>query len=482
MRFSLINRLSLRYLFTLILLVLFAFASFQSVQRLQLSVAAAEHTKLLIARLQTLLLDLLDAETGAYGYVAVGLPEFLAPYHAAVRAVPGTLEAISGEIDPGPQSDRLIALRQRTNESLALFRSLTEAPNPDAPLGSFNELLQASKASMDQARGLIDEMTQAANGVLAEQQTAAVDDQRLTDRVLLFGGVLLVLTSAALDYPLLRSLRRRLATLAEGARRLGEGELGHRVKVGGRDEISALARDFNRMAFRLQESNAALDAFAYTVSHDLRAPLRSMQGFSKALLEDFGPELGDTGRDYATRVVAAAARMDELIQDLLAYSRLSRTDIALTDVPLDETVDVILQRMSGVIGDRQATIKVDRPLPTVKAHRATLQQTLINLVNNALKFMPAGRSPEIRIRTEPRDDRVRIWIEDNGIGIAPEHHERIFRVFERLHGAETYPGTGIGLAIVKKGIERMEGQVGVQSAAGEGARFWFELRKGDSTA
>ncbi|HTY69053.1 MAG TPA: ATP-binding protein, partial [Alphaproteobacteria bacterium] len=167
---------------------------------------------------------------------------------------------------------------------------------------------------------------------------------------------------------------------------------------------------------------------------------------------------------------------------LLAYSRLSRTDMALGPVPLEDTVDTILSRMQGVIGERKAAVTVERPLPVVRAHRATLQQCLINLVNNALKFTAPGAAPEIRIRAETRDGRVRCWIEDRGIGVAPEHHERIFRVFERLHGSETYPGTGIGLAIVKKGAERMDGQVGVESAAGQGSRFWFELREGNAAA
>ena len=115
------------------------------------------------------------------------------------------------------------------------------------------------------------------------------------------------------------------------------------------------------------------------------------------------------------------------------------------------------------------------PLPTVLGHGTTLAQVFANLVGNAVKFVPAGRVPEVVIRAQPNGDRVRVWVEDNGIGIAPEHHERIFRVFERLHRAEDYPGTGIGLAIVRKGVERMGGAVGLESALGSGSKFWIEL-------
>ena len=479
MRPSIIRKLTLIYVFTIIFLVLFGLAAVQNLERLRVSAAATAHNQALISRLQTLLVDLLDAETAVRGYVATGRDDFLGSYRTALAAVPGAMSDLAGELTSAPkQRARLAALRETTDQELDALRLIAATPPVVTPASTAVDLLRTGKNAMERARAIIDDMTGAEQAVLRSEQNAALANQRLTLQALVAGGLLLVATTLFIGVGVLRDLRRRLAMLANGARRLGEGELAHRVAVGGRDEISGLARAFNRMASRLQDSNAALDAFAYTVSHDLRAPLRAMQGFSKALLEDFATELGTQGRDYASRVVAAAARMDELIQDLLAYSRLSRTDMALADVPLDEAVDSILLRMQGVIADRRAAITVDKPLPTVRAHRATIQQCLINLVNNALKFTAPDATPEIRIRAEPRGERVRCWVEDHGIGIAPEHHERIFRVFERLHGAETYPGTGIGLAIVKKGVERMEGQAGVDSVLGQGSRFWFELRAG----
>ncbi len=123
-----------------------------------------------------------------------------------------------------------------------------------------------------------------------------------------------------------------------------------------------------------------------------------------------------------------------------------------------------------------AKISVQEPLPTVLGNETTLAQVVANLLANAVEFIPAGRGPEVRMRAEQRDGHVRLWVEDNGIGIAPEYHERTFRLFERLHRPEEYPGTGIGLAIVRKAVERMGGGVGVESAPGQGSRFWIELR------
>jgi signal transduction histidine kinase len=249
------------------------------------------------------------------------------------------------------------------------------------------------------------------------------------------------------------------------------------------DEIRSLAETLEQRVIlrttQLEEANQALQAFAYSVSHDLRAPLRAMQGFSEALLEDYGDRLDETGRDYARRTVAAAERMDRLISDLLAYSRVSRTDMTLQKVPLNVAVDEARQGLDAAVGERGGEIRVDGSLPSVRAHRTTLVQVLTNLLTNAVTFVAPGVAPRVRVWAEPRSLSVRLWIEDNGIGIAPEHHERIFRVFERLHGVESYPGTGVGLAIVRKGLERMDGRVGIEPAPGGGSRFWIELPRAE---
>jgi PAS domain S-box-containing protein len=226
---------------------------------------------------------------------------------------------------------------------------------------------------------------------------------------------------------------------------------------------------------QLAEINTELDAFGYTVSHDLRAPLRAMDGFAKALVEDFGDTLGARGQDYARRIVDAAVRMDMLIQDLLAYSRLSRGDVRLQPVNLGELAREALDGLAAEVRQRAASVSVADPLGSVFAHHETLRQVITNLLSNALKFVAPGVTPRVRIWSESRGDMARLWVEDDGIGIDPRYHANIFRVFERLHGVETFPGTGIGLAIVRRGTERMGGRVGVESKPGAGSRFWIEL-------
>jgi signal transduction histidine kinase len=136
-----------------------------------------------------------------------------------------------------------------------------------------------------------------------------------------------------------------------------------------------------------------------------------------------------------------------------------------------------LAQLQADVQDRRAQVGVRDPLPAVVGHHTTLVQVVANLLANAIKYAAPGAQPRVQIWAEAPDQRVRLWVEDHGIGIAPEHHERIFRAFERLHDEQVYPGTGIGLAIVRKGIERMGGRVGLESTPGQGSRFWLELPK-----
>jgi PAS domain S-box-containing protein len=240
-------------------------------------------------------------------------------------------------------------------------------------------------------------------------------------------------------------------------------------------KIESLNVKLNQQVRELTDINSELEAFSYSISHDLRAPLRSMQGFADALLEEQGDRLDAMGREYACRIVNSAKYMDALLHDLLDYSRLSRAELELEQVDLRRELNGLIAQLDGDIKKKNAQIELSLPIDIVHAHPGTLRQILSNLVCNALKFVRPDHAPVVHIRTEPRERDVRIWVEDNGIGIAPEHCDRIFRLFERLHTVQTYPGTGIGLALVRKGAERMNGRAGVESELERGSRFWVEL-------
>jgi signal transduction histidine kinase len=169
--------------------------------------------------------------------------------------------------------------------------------------------------------------------------------------------------------------------------------------------------------------------------------------------------------------------MDTLIRDLLAYSQLTRAEIQLKPASLELAVKEALAQLRSEIKQSAAKITLASPLAAVKGQAPILTQIVSNLLGNAIKFVASGTRPQVKVWTEERGERVRLWVEDNGIGIDPEYQARIFRVFERLHGVESYPGTGIGLAIVNKGANRMGGEAGVESIVGKGSRFWVELDK-----
>jgi len=246
----------------------------------------------------------------------------------------------------------------------------------------------------------------------------------------------------------------------------------------------SLERRVRDRTSELEESLRHLDTFSYSVSHDLRAPLRAMSSYSQMLIESYaGKVLDAAGEEYARRVAEAARRMDTLVQDLLEYSRISRVEVEQESVPLGDLMSEVLTSMEGELNKQGALVVVDPGLPSVRGNRANLVRVLTNLLSNAAKFVAAGTLPRIHVASEIRDAWVRLSVEDNGIGIPPEHRERVFGVFERLHPQKAYAGTGIGLAIVRKAMERMGGRVGVDSEVGKGSRFWIELpgEKGEVT-
>ncbi|MCC0179739.1 PAS domain S-box protein [Waterburya agarophytonicola K14] len=232
---------------------------------------------------------------------------------------------------------------------------------------------------------------------------------------------------------------------------------------------------------QIEEINQELKAFTYTISHDLKAPLRAIQGFASALQEDYGDNLDDLGQEYAARLISSAWQMTQLIEDLLAYSRLCRIEIQLKSVDLEVIVHRAIEQLQLEIERTQANIILVEPLSSMIGNKTILLQIVSNLLSNAIKFVPPKVQPQIRIGTEiimdSAETKIRLWVEDNGIGIDREHQKRIFQVFERLHGNEAYPGTGIGLAIVKKSMERLGGRFGVESNPGKGSRFWIEGRQ-----
>lgn len=224
----------------------------------------------------------------------------------------------------------------------------------------------------------------------------------------------------------------------------------------------------------LQEAVSQMEEFSYSVSHDLRAPLRAMNAYAEALLQDYGDRLDATAQGYLQRIMRNSLRMEKLTHDVLTYSRVARSEVILARVNTERLLDDLIAQYASLQAPN-ATLIIERPLSDVLAHEVSLGQALANLLTNSAKFVKRGVHPVIRVRTEVKGALVRIWIEDNGVGIDPAHHERIFKMFERLNPTAGYDGTGIGLAIVRKAVEKMGGTIGLNSDGKSGTQFWIEL-------
>ncbi|MDB6058115.1 MAG: hypothetical protein JWO95_1959 [Verrucomicrobiales bacterium] len=227
---------------------------------------------------------------------------------------------------------------------------------------------------------------------------------------------------------------------------------------------------------KLQESIGELEAFSYSVTHDMRAPLRAMRSFARILLADYRKQLEGEGAAYLDKISEAAKHMDELIQDVLTYTKIIRAEVKKEPVDLDKLVRSVINTYPH-LAENAGAIEIVGTLPRVLGNAASLTQCVSNLLGNAIKFVPPGVKPQIRIWSEDLGAKVRVWFDDNGIGVEGKLFERIFGIFERGTQGPEYEGTGIGLAIVKKAVERIGGTVGVESQLGKGSRFWIELCK-----
>jgi signal transduction histidine kinase len=277
--------------------------------------------------------------------------------------------------------------------------------------------------------------------------------------------------------------------MEELAMKVRDGDYSMRLDMRQPDEIGALVTSFNHMAEVLQKKNGSLkkahkeianankelEAFAYSVSHDLRAPLRGIEGFSKILMDEYSQHLNEECKHYLSRIRCNTVRMSALIDDILTLSRAGRTEIQKRPVPLNEIVKNVLSDCQEDIEARGIAVSAS-DLPALNCDPSLMQVVFSNLIGNAVKFTRDTESPEIAIGFDT--ERKTIFVQDNGIGFDMQYHDKIFGVFQRLHLPEEYEGTGIGLAIVKRIVERHHGKIWAESETGRGTAFFIKLPLG----
>lgn len=337
-----------------------------------------------------------------------------------------------------------------------------------------------------------------------DQSEALEPSHSLGHRMIFIGGFAL-LAALGLAMVLARTITRPILALKDGAARFGQGRLDVRLPETSGDELGLLAREFNTMAAALSEketqlrqraelleqANKELEAFSYSVSHDLRAPLRAIDGFSRILLEEYAPQLVPEAQRYLRLVRGNAKQMGYLIDDLLTFSRLSRQPLQKQLVAPADLVRECLEdlraeregrRVEITIGDASAALRQGskQALPACEADPSLLKQVWINLLSNALKFTRHREVAVIEIGCREEDDEDVYFVKDNGVGFDMQYVGKLFGVFQRLHRAEEYEGTGVGLAIVQRIVHRHGGRVWAEAEVDKGATFYFTLGGGIS--
>jgi len=309
-------------------------------------------------------------------------------------------------------------------------------------------------------------------------------------------AALIVLIGAVVAWWGSRRMTTPLREITTAAEALARGDLHQHVRATRTDELGSLARSFNTMAEKvalshhalesqvaertraLEGTNAELESFSYSVSHDLRAPLRAIHGFARMLTEDHKAQLDPEAQRLLGVIDQNTKRMGQLIDDLLSFSRLGRKELETRHVDMRELARGVAEDVQRTEGERRLTIHVEE-LPPAQGDRALLRQVVSNLVQNAAKFSRGKPAAQIDVGFQPNGNENVYYVKDNGAGFDPRYADKLFGVFQRLHQAEEFEGTGVGLAIVKRIVQRHGGRVWAESKVDEGATFYFTLPKSE---
>jgi signal transduction histidine kinase len=445
---------------------------------------------------QELYSGLLNQETGVRGYALSGQPAFLAPYtegRATEQAVVAQLRKLQPQLPAASAADLIATLAQaddwRTRYAEPTIKQIQASGKPVV-----SPDILAGKAEFDALRGkfdtfeadISDSRRQALNSL-----NRAGDELEVTLVIIAIGLAAVV---AGLAIVLRATAIRPVHVLSAEARRVAGGDFGHEVASTGPREIRGLSADVNSMRTRillelsavreanellathateLQRSNSELEQFAYVASHDLQEPLRKVTSFCQLLQRRYGGQLDDRADQYIEFAVDGAKRMQLLINDLLAFSRVGRSGQDLEPVACDKALAAAQANLSAQVGQAGAVIEAG-PLPTVQAQLTLMTVVFQNLLGNALKFR-GDQPPCIKVSAVREGAFWSFSVTDNGIGIEPEYADRVFLIFQRLHDRTAYPGTGIGLAVTRKIVEYFGGRIWLDTSVAAGARFCFTL-------
>jgi len=389
------------------------------------------------------------------------------------------------------QVEVLAHLREQSAAAHRLFEELVAASVAGGANAANDESIRRFEAQLSSRLLILQQEGLADAFRLSDFSTERINDaQRRVVIVILAGLALIALTTVGAAWLINRSVLAPIGKLEQATREVAAGNWNYKLAIASNDEIGEMSRNFDAMTHSLRMSfaqiersnqelaalNQEIEAFSYSVSHDLRGPLRSMDGFSQALLEDYGDKLDEEAKDSLQRIRAASQRMGRLIDELLGLSRVTRAELTLKPVNLSDVAREIAESLGQQQPARAVQWEIAENL-TVHADKALIQIAMQNLLENAWKFTSKTDKPVIRVGAVERDGKKECFVADNGVGFDMAYADRLFGAFQRLHHESEFPGTGIGLAIVQRIFRRHEGRIWVHAAPGLGATFFFQLKE-----
>jgi signal transduction histidine kinase len=458
-------------------------AAIAAQQRIQSQDRIAEvRSKEVTATAARILRRLVDAETGIRGYVLTENEVFTEPYRGAVSQLPGEFQHLHQLTDDSPRRFTAAKLEDFARPVLsynAQNRALVASGSAGIAVRSIAS--QKGKRLMDRFRAAMDDFLREQEALDRQGVEASRSSERRALAIVLTGFVVNLILAAGAAHLFARNVVGRIGIVLENTARLERREA-LRERQRGDDEIATLDHRFHDMAAaldegrtRLEESNQELEAFTYSVSHDLRAPLRAIDGYAKIIEEDYADRFDAEGRRCLAVVRSEAGRLGMLIDDLLTFSRLGRAGLTANILDMTSLAREVFVEVTTANSAEQ-TVRLDLGnLPPALADRTLIRQVLTNLISNAVKFSSGREGPVLTIGASNHTAENTYWVRDNGAGFDSRYTHKLFGVFQRLHGEHEFPGTGVGLAIVRRVVQRHGGRVWAESELGSGATFYFTL-------
>ncbi len=478
------------------ILLLTAAASFWSIRGLRKQTERVQHSYMVMREVSNVASVLKDAQAGTRGYLLTGDTVYLLPYSMATGILPSSLHRLDTLTADNPaQRQRLDSLRTLVEQEFRILRPLTEVTK-SMDKSTMATLLDTDRQTLRHVRQLYTRIQVQEMALLAQRSALQGVFEKATPIVVLISAILAVVIVVWLVLKITQELAdnrrlqaqltdingevaRRIAQIRALAEQVVQGDYTVKISDAAEDNLGGLALSLNRMTqtldasfSALQKRNQELDQFAYVASHDLKAPLRGVTTIVKWIEEELAAELSPQLRTYLDQMKGRLRRLEDLINGLLAYARVGRT------AQTSETFDVgqLLREVAELVVPPDFTLTLAPGLPTLTTTRLGLQQVFTNLLSNAVKYHQRGAGHlEVSCRDAGRFYEFRV--QDDGPGIAPEYHQKIFLLFQTLRDRHTAESTGIGLSIVQKIIDEQHGTIRVESAPGQGAGFIFTWPK-----